>query len=91
MDKLRYFIVPVVFSTSGDHEPIDNLCRVVGDDYRELFNFVLNLKDTELFIKIMKSDKDALLNRTHEILGELSYWKIDFCQGQVIQDGLVYP
>lgn len=95
LEKLiKYFIIPtIIYSTSGSDLPttINYLCRVIDPDYNEIFSSYLNEKDMQSFKSIMESDKNALLYRTHEILGQIAYWKIDNHQKKAILDAVKYP
>lgn len=89
---VRYFIVPVLHQTSACEEGVMmNQCRVVDNNYKEIFNLLLDKDDTQAFMKIMASDKGALLYRTHEVLGEVAYWKMDNLHKMIVFDGVKYP
>ena len=86
----RYFIVPILQSTSdGSSDVIMYHCRVVDFQYREIFNETFNNEDKEIFIKIMKLDKEALLYRTNERLSKICNIKIDHLQNKNIVDGTI--
>ncbi|MFW6173800.1 MAG: hypothetical protein ACOC5T_08650 [Elusimicrobiota bacterium] len=90
--QIKYFIIPIVNATSACENGILMYhCRIVTNDYKEIFNLLLNEEDTKAFIEIMKSDKSALLYRTHNLLGEVAYWKMDHCHKNIIRDGIKYP
>jgi hypothetical protein len=84
---LKYFIITILQS--------DNIraydCRVVNDQYKEVFNETLDEHDKDIFEKIMCSDKEALLYKTHEKLGKLTFLKIDEQQKVDILDGTKWP
>ena len=88
---VKYFIVPILFTTSGSDEGTSYICRVVDEKYNEIFYRTLNRIDTDAFISIMESDKNALLYRTHELLGELAYWEMDNYHKKAVLDGARYP
>jgi len=88
---VKYFIIPILYQTSGSDDETSYSCRVVDEKYNELFNHTLNKKDTEAFVSIMESDKGALLYRTHEILGQIAYWKMDNQHKRTVLDGSRYP
>lgn len=88
---VKYFICPIQFQTSGSLDGTSYICRVVDEMYNEIFNYTLNKIDTDAFVSIMKSDKSALLYRTHEILGKVAYWKIDNSQNRTVLNGAKYP
>ena len=89
---IRYFIIPINEQTSSCPEDETlNHCRVIDWKYREIFNFLLDSKDTKVFLKIINCNKNALLYRTHDILGEMAYWKIDKLHKTMIYNGLTYP
>lgn len=93
MDNLKFFIVPIKqhATSASPHEGISYQCRVVDVNYKEIFNQVLNEADHDIFIRIMVSDKYALLYRHHEILGDLALLKIDAHDKSPIPDGSKYP
>lgn len=92
IEDLRYFVVPVLHSaTSASDEFEAYHCRVVNKDYKELFNELLSAKDYKIFLKIVTSNKDALLYRRHEIFGNLALLKIDGHTYRPIPNGTIWP
>jgi len=90
--NLRYFIVQV-YTTSAGAAPAW-VCRIVDNNYMEIFNeFFVEKEEVEIFKQIMDSDKGALLHRTHpnEVLQKICNWKIDNQQRNTIKDGTKYP
>ena len=90
IEPLRYFIVPILHTTSaGDSNKFN--CRVINQQYREIFNDLLDEEDKEIFERIMNSDKDALLYLRHPVLGKMAELKIDEQQKISIIDGTKCP
>lgn len=65
--------------------------RIIDEHYREVIHVVLSPEEVDIFKGIMDSDKNALLYRTHENLGEIAYFKIDKHEKAPIPDGASYP
>jgi len=87
---LRYFINNISQSTSSSDVPMYD-CRIVNDNYKEVFRETLNEDDKNSFEKILTSDKGAVLNLKHKKLYELAQFKIDHLQDQVVYNGSIWP
>lgn len=85
-ETLRYFINIL----HCDNEIVYH-CRVINNDYKEVFNQILNEEEKIAFEKIMESNKEALLYRTHEKLRSLALIKIDEQAKRNIIDGTKFP
>lgn len=88
--NIKYFIVKYINQTINGEEVMFE-CRVVDNNYKEIFRESLNKEDKEAFVKIMCSNLDALLYRNHEKLKPLAYLKIDNHTNNNILDGAIWP
>lgn len=84
---MKYFITPYAILSGG--QPAYH-CRIVQEDYKEVYVEALNENEKDLFEQIMDSDKFALLYRKHKKLGKAAYIKIDYHEKIPISNAVGY-
>lgn len=87
---LRYFINPILQVTSAGEVPMF-FCRIVNEQYKEIYKVTLTEEEKDAFEEIMASDKGAVLNFKHKVLSDLAQFKIDHLQNQTVYNGSIWP
>jgi hypothetical protein len=89
---IKYFTIqyfPLVSACPPENTLYD--CRIVDENYKEVFRKSLDEFEKNAFVAIMNSDTEALLYRTHEKLADACYLKIEKFQNKNIIDATKYP
>ena len=87
-NNFKYFIC----SFNNQEFSINYNCRIINDNYKEIFCGLFNENEKNIFIDIINDNKFAILYKNHENekIKELALFKIDNSNKNII-DGTKIP